>query len=519
MSLVVIDIKGIRLTPDERSLLADEPIAGVCLFGRNTPDRERTRDLVDEIRAAAGRPQLVTIDQEGGAVARLVDGPVPPSAMALGAVDDLALTEAVAAATARSLRAAGVDLDFAPVADVALDPRNPVIAERAFGADPAFVGRHVAAFVRGLQGAGVAATIKHFPGHGDVAVDSHLDLPYLHVERDRLEAVEWAPFRAGIEAGAAAVMTAHLLVRALDPEWPSTMSATTLATLRRDLGFTGVIFSDALNMRAIADRWAAPEAAVLAVAAGVDAPLLIGPVAEHVAVVRALEAAQREGRLDPAAVAASAERLARLTRTYAASPTPYDDAADRALMASTARRALVAVGSPPRLRPGRPLVVVGTDAVAPGAATDGTVRATAALVSALERSGFEVRHLALGDVDERSATGTPAASAGPRQEALDAALQDAQALVFVSGGRLPLTPAAVAAAHDVFERAEAAGVPPVHVALWNPAHVLALPGPALVAFGFRPDAVAAVVEALQSGAAPGRASMPLAAAGRRSASA
>ena len=509
MALVVIDLAGTRLTPDERALLADEPIAGVCLFGRNT--RPRTHPGAGR-RGASGRrrPTAARDHRPGGRRGRAAGRRAGlPAAMALGAIDDPALTEAVAAATARSLRAAGVDVDFAPVADVALDPRNPVIAERAFGADPDFVARHVAAFVRGLQTAGVAATVKHFPGHGDVAVDSHLDLPYLDVDRARLEAVEWTPFRAGIEAGAAAVMTAHLLVRALDPEHPATMSAATLATLRGELGFTGVIFSDALNMRAIADRWPAPEAAVRAVAAGVDAPLLIGPVAEHVAVVRALERAVRDGRLDPAAMSASAERVAALASTYVRPAAAYDDADDRGLMADAARRALVALGSPPRLTPGRPVVVVGTDAVAPGAATDGTVRATAALVQALEDAAFEVRHLTLGDVDERSGTGTVAGADGLRPEALDAALAGAQALVFVSAGRLPLTPAAVAAAHAVFERADGAGVPALHVALWNPAHVSALPGPALVAFGFRPDAVAAVVGALQSGSAPGTAPVTL----------
>ena len=130
MPLAVIDLEGAALTADERAVLADEPVAGICLFARNTPDRARARDLVADARAAAGRPLLVSIDQEGGGVARLTDGAVAPAAMALGAIDDLATTEAVAAATARSLRAIGVDVDFAPVADVALDPRNPVPRRR-----------------------------------------------------------------------------------------------------------------------------------------------------------------------------------------------------------------------------------------------------------------------------------------------------------------------------------------------------------------------------------------------------
>jgi beta-N-acetylhexosaminidase len=493
MPLAVIDLEGAALTASERAVLANEPVAGVCLFARNTPDRDRARDLVADARAAAGRPLLVTIDQEGGGVARLTDGAVAPAAKALGAIDDLATTEAVAAATARSLRAIGVDVDFAPVADVALDPRNPVIADRAFGSDPALVARHVAASVRGLQGAGVAATLKHFPGHGDVAVDSHLDLPHLDVDRARLEAVEWGPFRAGIAAGAAAVMTAHLLVPALDPDRPATMAPAAIAALRRALGFEGVVFSDALNMRAIADRWSAPEAAVRAVAAGVDAPLLCGPLAEHVAVMAALADAERDGRLDPVAVAASRARLTHLAAAFPAHPGRYDDAADRALMADAARRAIVAFGAPPRLAPGARVAVVGAAEVRASAATDATARPTAALVEALRDAGFDPTWLA-PDAD---------------RAALGEALVGADALLVVSTSRVPLTPDAVAAARAAFAAAALRGVPAVHVALWNPAHVAALPGPALAAFGFRPDAVHAVVHALRTGEAPGRSPMPL----------
>lgn len=502
MPLALIDLAGPVLTADERAVLANEPVAGLCLFARNVPDRARARDLIAAARAAAGeRPLLVTIDQEGGGVLRLLDAPLPPAAMALGAVDDVATTEAVAAATGRSLRAIGVDVDFAPVADVALDPRNPVIADRAFGADPELVARHVAAFVRGLQGAGVAATLKHFPGHGDVAVDSHLDLPRLDVDRARLERVEWAPFRAGIAAGAAAVMTAHLLVPALDPDVPATMAPAALAALRTALGFDGVVFSDALNMRAVADRWPAREAIVRAVAAGVDAPLLCGPLEEHLGALRALAAAERDGRLDPAAVAASRARLARLAAAFPPGPAPYDDTADRALMAATARRALVAFGALPRLAPEARVVVVGAAEVRASAATDATARPAQALVDALTAAGYRARWVA-SDGDH----GAAAAPGG----ALDAALADADALLVVSATRVPLDAAAIAAARAAFDRAAVRAVPAVHVALWNPAHVAALPGPALVAFGFRPDAVRAVVHALRTGEAPGRAPLPLA---------
>ncbi|HRP46394.1 MAG TPA: glycoside hydrolase family 3 N-terminal domain-containing protein, partial [Trueperaceae bacterium] len=157
-------------------------------------------DYLAERRQVAGGDLIVAVDQEGGGVLRLLDVPFPPPAMALGAADDVSLTEAVAAATGRALAAVGINLDFAPVADVNSNPLNPVIADRSFGAEPALVARHVAAFVRGLQSAGVGATLKHFPGHGDTNLDSHLALPVVDRSLPELRATEFVPFRAGIAA-------------------------------------------------------------------------------------------------------------------------------------------------------------------------------------------------------------------------------------------------------------------------------------------------------------------------------
>src|SRR5690606_5018961 len=167
---VMIDLSDTRVTPAERDLLSEGRVAAVCLFGRNVVDRFQLSDYVAELRSLAGSDLIVAIDQEGGGVLRLRDVPFPPAAMSLGSADDELLTERVAAATGRGLRSVGVNLDFAPVADVNSNPDNPVIADRSFGSDPDLVSRHVTAFVRGLQGEGVAATLKHFPGHGDTDV-------------------------------------------------------------------------------------------------------------------------------------------------------------------------------------------------------------------------------------------------------------------------------------------------------------------------------------------------------------
>ncbi|MFT4225098.1 glycoside hydrolase family 3 N-terminal domain-containing protein, partial [Micropruina sp.] len=192
-----------------------------------------------------------------------------PSMAYLGHRDDLTLTRDVAAGIGAELRAAGIDLNLAPVADVNANPRNPVIGVRSFGADSDLVARHVAAYVEGLQPAGVGAVAKHFPGHGDTGTDSHLGLPTIAVDAATLAVRELPPFAAAVDARTVAVMTSHILVPALDPDRPATFSAAVLSELRRR-GFTGAIVSDALDMAgASADR-GIPEAAVLALAAGVD---------------------------------------------------------------------------------------------------------------------------------------------------------------------------------------------------------------------------------------------------------
>jgi beta-N-acetylhexosaminidase len=493
MPVAIIDLSGPRLTPDERAALASEPVAGVCLFSRNLDDRDEAADLVSSLHEAAGRELVIAIDQEGGSVVRLRDEPIPPSAMALGAVDDPALTERVAALTARGLRRIGVNVDFAPVADVQSNPDNPIIGDRSFGADPDLVARHVAAAVRGLQEGGVAATLKHFPGHGDVDVDSHQALPTLHTTRERLERVEWPPFRAGIAAGAAAVMTAHLLVPALDPELPATLSrAMVQGTLRDALGFDGVVFTDALDMRAVSDRWRPGMAAVMALAAGADAPIAVSPLATHLEIIREIERAVADGRLDPARLASAEARLERLVQAY---PSRSERAAagtsDAATVTEAARRAVVAVGAPMRLMRGATVALYAT-ATKASAASDPVSGASEGFAAALERAGIGVRRL--GDIPG------------------EADLEGVQALLVTTCTAAPLAAEAVERPRAVLARARARGLPTIHVALWNPANVAALPSPALVTFGFRRAAAEAAVHALLSGDAPGVAPVPLEAA-------
>ena len=321
--LLMIDLSHDTLTPDERAFLAEHHVGGVCLFSRNIRDRVQLIDYTGELRALLGEDLIVAVDQEGGGVVRVRDVPYPPGAMALGAADDSDLTRAVAAATARGLRAVGVTLDFAPVADVNNNPNNPVIADRSFGNDPEHVARHVGAFVEGLQAEGVGATAKHFPGHGDTDTDSHEALPRLGVSLERLEHTELVPFRDAIHAGVAAVMSYHGLIPVLDAEMPATLSRAIMTGLLRErLGFDGLVLTDALNMRAIADTYGPAEAAVRALSAGVDMPLHVGPMAEHREILVAVERAHAEGRLDPEETARSLERVRRFSERFPARADP-----------------------------------------------------------------------------------------------------------------------------------------------------------------------------------------------------
>ncbi|QKW11150.1 glycoside hydrolase family 3 protein [Streptomyces sp. NA04227] len=294
-----------------------EGLVSVGLFGRNITSPAQLTELTARLRAERG-DLLVAIDEEGGDVTRLEarTGSSYPGNHALGAVDDTALTRQVAAALGARLAACGVNLDWAPCADVNSDPRNPVIGVRSFGADPDLVARHTAAYVEGLQSAKVAACTKHFPGHGDTSVDSHLALPRVDADPELLAARELVPFRAALAAGTRAVMTAHLVVPALDPEHPATLSRRILTgLLREELGYRGVVVTDGIEMRAIAATYGIERGAVLALRAGADAVCVGGGLADEETVLRlrdALVSAVRAGELPADRLAEAAERVREL---------------------------------------------------------------------------------------------------------------------------------------------------------------------------------------------------------------
>ncbi len=307
-----------------------EGLGGVCLFARNIADHESLAALNADILAANPRA-VIALDEEGGDVTRLfadVGSPYPGNAV-LGRMDDLDLTAAVAADVGWALRRTGCTLTFAPDVDVNNNPDNPVIGVRSFGPRAEVVARHGAAWTRGVQGTGVGATAKHFPGHGDTATDSHLGLPVVDRSLDELRTRELVPFAAAVEAGAVAVMTSHLLLPQVDPAAPATFSrAVSTGLLRDELGFTGVLVTDALDMAGASHPGGTPESAVRALAAGCDL-LCLGNdnTDEQVeAIVVAVRAAVDTGALLAARVEEAVGRVHAmadaLTAARAAHPVP-----------------------------------------------------------------------------------------------------------------------------------------------------------------------------------------------------
>ena len=319
----------------ERAL--ENGLAGICVYGQNLPSggetemaADRVRDLSTAVRAV--RPDaLVALDEEGGDVTRLDYrvGSRYPGNLALGTVDDESLTRSVAAAIGHDLRRAGVNVDFAPSVDVNSDIRNPVIGVRSFGADPQLVARHGAAFIAGLRAAGVAGTAKHFPGHGATTVDSHLGLPVIDADEATFRRRDLPPFAAAIEAGVDLVMTSHVVFAALD-DAPATLSRRLLQDLLRgELGFDGVVVTDALDMAGVRAAHGLAQAGALALAAGSDL-LLIGAEdgEEHCAAIRAAVAEHlADGRLTEERLRDAAGRVTALRERLAAQPpaVPPDD--------------------------------------------------------------------------------------------------------------------------------------------------------------------------------------------------
>jgi beta-N-acetylhexosaminidase len=312
--------------PGEMAALLASGLAGVAIYTRNYNDPIGLRALTDAIRHAAKQPVVIGIDQEGGSTRFALQPPftVWPSPSELAKLNDPALVEQVARAMARELHASGVNLDFAPMLDLATNPASPVTSGRSFGASPENAARMGVAFLRGLAAEGILACAKHFPGHGDAAIDPHIDLPRFDGTPERLAHHELLPFAAAIAAHVPSIMTAHILLPQLDPDRPASISPVVLQDiLRRQLRFDGVILADDLGMGAIARRYGPGESVVQTLAAGSDIAMVCH---DSTVVPQAIDAVARslqEGRFEPAQWSAGRTRIARLREQLRAAETSH----------------------------------------------------------------------------------------------------------------------------------------------------------------------------------------------------
>lgn len=505
----MIAFTGTELPPAAARRISDRGVAGVTLFRvHNVADPPQIRRLtaaIQDARPIGAPPVLIATDQEGGQLIGLGDGTTQfAGAMALGATGDDGLAERVAGATARELRALGVNVDYAPVCDLADNPANPALGIRSFGDDPEAVGRFAAATVRGLQADGVAATAKHFPGAGDTAADPHHELPLVPRTGAELAERELVPFRAALAAGARIVLTGHLALPDQGDDLPTSLSGTVLRDLlRQQLGFDGVTVTDALDMRALAQGSAQIVDAIAALRAGED--VLLG-TADEPALERleeGLAQAQRRGLIDADDDAAAMHRLDELRRWLGRYDQPPLDVVGcvehQALAAELARRSITLVRNDDRLLPlqraadARIVVVQSKPADLTPADTSSTVEPT--LASALRRRLAGVEEILL-----------PAAPGETDIAGLRERLATAD-LVVVGTFSAHLQPAQAALAATVL----ASGTPSVTIALRTPWDLLAYPSARthVCSYGILPPSMEATAAALL-GEAPFDGRLPVA---------
>ncbi|MEN3277278.1 MAG: beta-N-acetylhexosaminidase [Massilia sp.] len=491
--LIMVRLFGTELDEDTAAFLAANRVRGACLFRQNMTDAGQLTRFTAALRAVMGPQALIALDQEGGAVVRSTWVPAPPSAMALGAANDPELAREVGAAVARAVRSLGFNWNFAPVLDLNNNPHNPVIAERSFGADPETATRIALAWMEGSESEGVACCVKHFPGHGDTHVDSHRALPTVDKSIEELERFEFAPFRMAAqgEKAAPAMMTAHIVYPALDPEYPATMSRPILTgILREKWNYRGVVITDGMDMHAIAHRYGAGQAAVRALVAGADMVMAIGSRETQEETIAAIAAAIASGELPMPEVEARLARLGRLADAHPAGATARPAAAvaagspdvlagdapgadeapiyttdleDRELMARAWRRGLSARGPVRRPAGGRVRLVARQDVVSDGVSEAGVP--AAAIAASLARL-YDVELVTFADAESFDWSVLP---------------QDGRFTILASTSRRRYGP-----------HARETWRPDLHLALWNPYQALDFDAPALMTYGFAAPALAAV---------------------------
>ncbi len=461
----MVDIPSPTLDTNTAAYLKHNNIRSICLFKKNVETATQLQTLCTDLRDLLGEDTLIAIDHEGGAILRPTFWPFAPSAMSLGATDDPALTQQVNAALARQLRSVGINWNFTPVLDLNINPANPVIGERSFGANADLVVRQGRAALLGHDLEKVAACVKHFPGHGDTHIDSHYALPRVQKTRAELDKYELLPFRELLPI-TPAIMTSHIIFDALDTQYPATLSHSILTgLLREEWGYDGVIVTDSMGMKAIDDNYGRGEAGVLALQAGSDLVMALGRLEAQEATLKAMQDAFASGALKAKTLEASLTRLHKLAQRY---PVQVDLSIntdlDARLFEEAWARGISAYRQPQPPRLGTEVVLVAQRSVNRENVSEGGIDADM-LVSDLSQLYKVTLH----------SYETPAD--------LDWAAVNA-------AGRLVILATASRHRHPQFVGLK----PDLHLALYNPYAVLDVDAPALVTYGFRPEARAAVMQ-------------------------
>lgn len=500
-------------------LIRERHLGGVIYFARNVASTAQVAKLSADLQREAGEsgnlPLWISIDQEGGMVARITEGvALMPGNMAIAAGGSADAAFDAARMTGQELRALGINLNFAPVLDVNNNALNPVIGVRSYGESPEKVAEYGAAAIRGYQAAGVTATAKHFPGHGDTDVDSHLDLPTVPHDRERMDAVELVPFRRAIAEGVDAVMSSHIYFPALEPrKLPVTLSRAVLTgLLREELGFQGIVMTDCMEMKAIAEHYGTLDAAVMAVEAGADLVMVSHTYELQVRAMDAVYEAVRSGRIAEDRIDASVRRVlaCKAGRGILAVGNAQPDSAggrypfgsvgsaehrEKAREISEASITLVRddQGLLP-LRRERTLVLTIAATVTSGA--DDSLVQRGSLGEALKEAGLDVVDRCMG----------PGTVASRLQSVLEEAGSDEIRQIVVGTYNAQFNPAQL----DAVERLRQLGKPLVVVALRNPYDLLKLPEirTFVAAYESRPLALQSAAKAVM-GLIPFRGRLPV----------
>ncbi len=330
--MIMAGFEGTALTPETEDLIRNHHVGGLILFSRNYENPEQLHSLIRGLQkvaaaTATGVPLFISVDQEGGRVARLTEPFTKyPPLCCVGHAGSESLAYRFGQSLATELRDVGINMDYAPVLDVNTNPENPIIGDRAIASDPDTVARLANSFIKGFQESGVIPVGKHFPGHGDTQIDSHLDLPTVKRDAATLEAVELKPFKETIARGLEVIMTAHVIYTAWDEKNPATFSKTILQDiLRGKLGFKGVIISDDLEMKAVENYFSFEELPRMGIAAGLDMFLICNNMEKVRALHDQLVQDVENGNIPAAPIQQSVERILQLKGNLAPPPTSPPD--------------------------------------------------------------------------------------------------------------------------------------------------------------------------------------------------